>query len=387
VPPPGPAVPAPLRAIAAALDRPAAPASTVDALRAGRSRFLARLRAEVPAVEVEADGEIVHLGALSPGCRACKAGAWDCLFLTLRCNLRCGFCLNPQVEAGDLQGSAFGREPEEIARNHARTDIRGISFSGGEPLLERERLFEWVAFFRQRRPDAWLWAYTHGLLATEDDLRTLGALGLDEIRFNTAATGYAHAAVLENLAHAARHVPHVTVEIPAIPEDLDRLLGSLDEWAARGVRFLNLHELLYEPGTPSAQRPGPREPVVLADGHLTAIDPGSREVTLAVMKEVQRRGLPLAVNDCSLQGKLRQLEGRRRSLMPLTRRPWEEMQADTTLVSYVLWQSELEFERVHPARVDAARRDHPSWHLARLSRRAPRTLDAAEDWLSCEQLF
>lgn len=340
----------------------------------------------MPAVEIEALGEIVHLGALSPGCRACKAGTWDCLFTTLRCNLRCGFCYSPQLEPGDFQGSAFGRAPEEIARNHARSDIRGVSFSGGEPFLERERLFEWVAFFRQHRPDAWLWAYTHGLLATEQDLRRLGELGLDEIRFNTAATGYVHPTVLENLAHAARHVACVTVEIPAIPEDLDRVLGSLETWAARGVRFLNLHELLYEPGTPSANRPGPREEVVLADGHVTAIDPRSREVTLAVMQAVQRRSLPLAVNDCSLQGKLRQLEGRRRSLMPLTRRAWEAAQADATFVSYFTWQDASHFLFVHPEQLATTRRDHPAWHLARLTRYAPTTLGARDEWLACEHL-
>ena len=51
--------------------------------------------------------------------------------------------------------------------------------------------------------------------------------------------------------------------------------------------------------------------IVLPDGHRSEFNPASRALTLAVMKKVQDESLPLSVNDCSMQSKIRQLRGRR----------------------------------------------------------------------------
>jgi pyruvate formate-lyase activating enzyme-like uncharacterized protein len=270
-----------------------------------------------PAVHIEDGGEAVYTGALSPGCRACKDGAWGCIFVTQRCNLSCSFCYSPHDIPLDYAGSDLGATPEEIEASYGRTRITGVSFSGGEPFLLFDRLRQWVAWAKALRPERYCWVYTNGLLATPQRLRTLAGLGLDEIRFNMAASGYNDSTVLAHLDAAAQALPNVTVEIPAIPADGPLLLDSLDEWARRGARFLNLHELLYEPGTNAATLAGERLPFVTDDGHPSALDPNSRPLTLAVMRHVLERGLPLAVNDCSLQSKLRQIRGRRRMLAAL----------------------------------------------------------------------
>ena len=46
----------------------------------------------LPSIHVDDGGDTLYLGELSPGCRACKEGTWDCIFLTGRCNLACPFC-------------------------------------------------------------------------------------------------------------------------------------------------------------------------------------------------------------------------------------------------------------------------------------------------------
>ena len=106
-------------------------------------------RRQVPDVHIEAEGEILRLGELSPGCQACKDGTWDCVFTTMRCNLNCAFCYSPHAIPRDYAGSAFGKTREEIAQNQARTRITAMSFSGGEPLVEKEKLFDWVALLAQ----------------------------------------------------------------------------------------------------------------------------------------------------------------------------------------------------------------------------------------------
>jgi pyruvate formate-lyase activating enzyme-like uncharacterized protein len=372
-----------LRAIREEVDRFQQTPSNMETLRPIWSRYVQELRRRVDGVHIEADGEVAYLGDLSPGCQACKDGAWDCIFTTMQCNLDCGFCYSPHAIPGDYAGSAFGSTPDEIAANHARTRITGISFSGGEPFVDPQGLFGWVAALKDRRPEAYTWVYTNGLLAGEVHLRRLAELGIDEIRFNTAATGYDHPAVLDHIAAAARLIPHVTVEIPAIPEDGDKLLSCLGAWCTAGVRFLNLHELMYEPGTNAATMAGARMPVVTDDGHRSAINPDSRALTLEVMVRVRQDDLDLSVNDCSLQSKLRQLRGRRRSLAPLVKADHERLVEDRVYEGYCAYRRE-EVRFFHPDRLDEMRERYPDHRFVRLVRMAPLSLEAEGGWIGFE---
>lgn len=360
--------------------------SNLDTLRPIWEEHISRARQQIPGIHVEAEGEIAYLGELSPGCRACKEGTWDCIFTTMKCNLDCEFCYSPHAIPRDYAGSVFGRTPQQIAENHARTHVTGISFSGGEPFVDAQRLFEWVAWFTSRYPDRYYWVYTNGLLAGEEKLRRLGELGVDEIRFNTAAIDYDHPTVMRNLATAARFIPNVTVEIPAIPKHAHKLLSCLAEWCALGVRFLNLHELIYEPGTNSASMPGARRAIITADGHRTEINPGSRDLTLAVMKRVQDENLPLSVNDCSMQSKIRQLRGRRRNLAPLVKAPHERLVDDQVYESYCAYRGQEEVRFFHPDSLPEMRQRYPDYQFVRLVRTAPLSMNDRGRRIAFEKL-
>lgn len=382
-------LPAPLREIYEAVRQAEVelPPSNLDALRRTWEEHVARLRQEVPDARIEDEGEIVVLGELSPGCRACKDGTWDCIFTTMACNLDCAFCYSPHAIPRDYTGSAFGRSPEQIAANHVRTHITGVSFSGGEPFTDVEGLFAWVDWFTSHRPEMYYWIYTNGLLAAEDHLRRLGQMGVDEIRFNAAATGYDPPTVMENMAAAARHIPNVTVEIPSIPAHAEKLLACLAEWSVRGVRFLNLHELMYEPGTNSAEMSGARRAVVTDDGHRTEINPASRALTLAVMRAIKERGLPLAVNDCSLQSKLRQIRGRRRSLEPLVRKQHERWVAGRLYESYCAYVPGQDDVTFFPSEaLPAMRQRYPNRWFVRIARAAPLSPDDPGRWVVFEEV-
>ncbi len=377
-------MPEDLRAIRDQVARLQLPPSNLDALRPAWAAHAAQARARVPGVCIEDGGEVLYIGGLSPGCQACKQGTWDCVFVTMRCNLDCAFCYSPHAIPRDYSGSVLGTTPEQIAAHYARTEITGVSFSGGEPFVDVERLFYWVGHLCERYPDKYYWVYTNGLLAEEGHARRLGALGVDEIRFNLAATGYDHATVMAHLEAAARWIPNVTVEIPAIREHADKLLPGRGAWAVVGVRYLNLHELMYEPGTNSASMGGARQPIVTADGHYSEINPESRALTLAVMARVQQEGLPLSVNDCSLQSKIRQLRGRRRSLAPLTRAPHEKLVRDEVYESYCAFR-DGERTYLHPDQV-GAREQWADHRLVRLVRTAPLSLHDRGMWISFEEL-
>lgn len=353
-------------------------------LESGWQVYMQRINENLTGVTVKAEQATVCLGELSPGCQACKEGSWDCLFITKRCNLNCSFCYNPHSLGEDFTGSAFGNEPEVIASHYRQTRITGISFSGGEPFLEKERLMRWAIFFRQRFPDSYLWIYTNGLLADEKDLAKLGEIPVDEIRFNTAATGYDDLGVLKKMRQAALSFRHLTVEIPAIPEQREKVYRSLEKWAQAGVHYLNLHELLYERGTNSWEMEGEREDICLADGHTSAANPRSREMILEILHKVQVMGLPMNVNHCSLPNKLHQIRGRRLSLLPLTQAKDERLIEGDRLESFRLFDEQGQVVRVHPDELAGEWRRYPGYRCARLVRTAPLGLHDPGQWVVFE---
>ena len=358
----------------------------LESVRVRWNEYLARVGETIPGVEIESGGESVHLGRLSPGCQACKDGTWDCVFITMRCNLECPFCYSPEARLADFSGSVFGKTPEEIAEKYVQSGIRGVGLSGGEPFLRMEELINWLKRLRQLYPQAYYWVYTNGLLVDEATLSRLGELGLDEIRFNLAATGYNNPTVMQNVAAAVRRLPRVTVEIPSIPEHAHKILACLARWADLGVRTLNLHELIYEPGTRSQSMAGERLEFIAPDGHVAMFNPESRELTLAVLARVAEQGLPLAVNDCSMQSKMRQLRGRRRNIYRVLRPETEKLVDDREYETICAFTAQ-DGLFIHPDDYPQAHSHLPGYRFARLRRLAPLALQAQPQWISCEILI
>jgi pyruvate formate-lyase activating enzyme-like uncharacterized protein len=360
----------------------------MDTLRGSWSAYVERVRQEAPYAVVEDGGETIYTGTLSPGCLACKAGAWDCFFLTDDCNLACPFCCSPAGHGTRPVLSALGKDIDQALAHLYIVRPEGISFSGGEVFLEFERLRQMVTLIRREFPEAYLWAYTNGLLATAEKLADLGELGLDEIRFNLAASGYRNPQVLEHLEQAARCIEHVTVEIPAIPEHVDRLLAAVPVWASLGVRYLNLHELMYEPGSLSANLAGPRQSMCTPDGHVTAFHPHSREIALRVMQEIQGAGLSLSTNNCSMQNKLRQVRGRRALIGRLMQdRPGsnEVFRPEGLLETICIFNLQGQVVFIHPDSLEEVRDKYPDWIFARLWREPPLSIYEPMMWSRWEE--
>ncbi len=180
-------------------------------------------------------------GELSPGCQLCGEGAWSCLFVNNLCNASCFYCPTAQKErsvpgTGNLEFNA----PESYADYVDAFGIRGVSFSGGEPTLSFDRVVRFLKTLRRRiQTPLYIWMYTNGILITEEKLKTLRDEGLDEIRFDIGAVGYN----LDKVRMAVGIIPRVTVEIPAVPEDVEILKQVVRDLDAMGVNFINLHQL------------------------------------------------------------------------------------------------------------------------------------------------
>ena len=348
-----------------------------------------RVHRRLPEAVIEADGQILHTGQLSPGCRACKAGAWDCVFITGQCNLSCPFCTLPPNEKSRHYGAAYGRTPEEFIENisRARKPLRGVGFTGGEALLEPQRLFRWITGIRKARPDLYLWLYTNGLTATPDRLKHLRQLGVDEIRFNMAATGYTHPLAMSHLECAAGLFQATTVEIPAIPGHGPQLRNALPLWASAGTKYLNLHELMGEPNSPSKQLSGDIFPWVTPDGHHTDLHLESRSLVLDIMETVTHENIPLWVNDCSSQSNLLQIIGRRRQLLPLVKHSFEKLEHNHFLSHVCALGPANTASLIHPENWATCKdrlQDH-RWY--KIQRTAPLSVNEPARWTRLEELY
>jgi hypothetical protein len=132
--------------------------------------------------------------------------------------------------------------------------------------------------------------------------------------------------------------------------------------------------------------PGARCSIVTADGHISAIHPQSRALTLDVMQQVQDQGLHLAVNDCSLQSKLRQLRGRRNSLAPLAKASHEKLVRGEVYESYCAYRNGGECQFFHPDSLDEMRWRYPDHRFVRLVRSAPLSIGDPGRWIAFESL-
>ena len=196
-------------------------------------------------IRISSGGTKPHLGPLSPGCQVCVRGGWSCLFVNGRCNCRCFYCPAEQGEIGvpTTNRVAFSRA-EDYAAYVRHFGFEGVSISGGEPLLTFDRTLDYLNRIRKDAGDGvHLWLYTNGTLLTAERADMLRDIGLNEIRFDIGADGYA----LDKVRLAAGRIPCVTVEIPAVPEDMGRLCGMLAEMREAGVDHLNLHQLRLTP--------------------------------------------------------------------------------------------------------------------------------------------
>jgi pyruvate formate-lyase activating enzyme-like uncharacterized protein len=184
-----------------------------------------------------------HIGALSPGCRLCGTPDSVFHFINRPCTRKCRFC--PQDRSTDREmppwtdGMWFENDGDFVLFLEA-FGIRGVGFSGGEPLLALDKLVSRIrAVRRSRCRDAHLWLYTNGDLLDRDSLEKLGSAGLDEIRINISARSYD----LSPVRLARVRIPVVTVEIPALPGDADQVKKAMVDLDALGADHLNLIQL------------------------------------------------------------------------------------------------------------------------------------------------
>ncbi len=230
---------------------------------------------------------------ISNGCSLCGQGKWSCIFITGKCNAKCFYCPASQESDGIPTSQNLHFEtPEAYAEYINYFRFKGVSFSGGEPLLFFDRTLEYLERIRKDcAPDIYIWMYTNGILADEEKFRKLAAAGLNEVRFDIGATHFS----LDKIAFAKGIIPNITIEIPAVPEEKEKLKQLLPEMIKAGVTNLNLHQLrLTKHNAPKLLKHNytyihAEQPVVL-ESELAALE---------IVDYARENNLEIGVNYCS----------------------------------------------------------------------------------------
>ena len=236
---------------------------------------------------------------ISRGCKICGMGAWSCLFITGKCNASCFYCPTSQLadEVPGTQNLSF-ETPESYAEYINFFKFKGVSFSGGEPLLFFDRTLQYLKQVRKKcDPSIYTWMYTNGILADEQKFKKLASAGLNEVRFDIGATGFK----LDKIQFAKGIIPNITIEIPAVSEEKEKLKQLLPDMIKAGVTNLNLHQLrLTKHNAPKLSKRNytyihAEQPIVL-ESELAALE---------ILDYAREKNLDIGINYCSFYFKNR----------------------------------------------------------------------------------
>jgi pyruvate formate-lyase activating enzyme-like uncharacterized protein len=265
-------------------------------------------------------GNKICTGHLSPGCITCGQGTWSCLFIGSLCTANCFYCPQDRKATQDQPPTESGLmfdDPDDYVHYLDEFKFRGVGFSGGEPLLQFEKILVYLRKIRERLGKRiYLWLYTNGDLVDKKKLILLKEAGLNEIRFDIAARKYN----LNALKLATKIIDKVTVEIPAIPEDYEILKRRLCQMQAMGVAHLNLHQLFASPHC--YQQFIDRRYTFLHQPEIAILE--SEMTALRLIKYARNHNIGLAINYCSAIYKHRlQKSGYRKRFQSLIKEAYE----------------------------------------------------------------
>jgi len=201
-------------------------------------------------IESKAGTYYVKERTVPKGCQYCLKGEKTVLFLNGLCqNPKHCFWYCPISEDRKGKNLTFANEinitsKEGLMEEIEKTKAKGMSITGGEPLLESnvEKTIEFIEFVKRRKGKKFhIHLYTNGYNFSEEIALRLARAGLDEIRFNPPKEKW------EVIKYALHKGISVGAELPLIPEkdyieELEEFVLYLDKI---GVQFINLNEFEY----------------------------------------------------------------------------------------------------------------------------------------------
>ncbi len=279
----------------------------------------------IPGIIIDNFGLSAHLGKkFSSGCKACKKNKWTVVFIGKACNCKCYYCPQthnkPDVGSktdtdGIIATSGSDREYYtflliKLKNATATNGFEALGYSGGEPFLYLDRIKHYAKELSKIQSGLYQYVYTNGVAVTEDGVKELRDVGIEEIRLNLEATNFSNK-IIDKMRYIRKIVPFLTIEIPPLKDSCLKIKKHIHKFIDIGVDQINFSELLitqhnvryftdepyYSIQVDSLEdvKKGRIAPAKLMVRYVT----WSRHITYDVMEMAAREKWPITINDCS----------------------------------------------------------------------------------------
>jgi len=94
------------------------------------------------------------------------------------CPRRCEGCHNPSLLPVEGGTEVTERELAKMILKKLTAKHAGLTFSGGDPLMQPEALYKVISFIRNRRPEVSIWVYSG---YTYEEVKDLPVMGLIDV--------------------------------------------------------------------------------------------------------------------------------------------------------------------------------------------------------------
>ena len=280
----------------------------------------------------------LHIGSLSEGCRSCKQGKKLVLYTTGECHQGCFYC---PLSEGRQSKLSYANEKlitcfDDILDEAKAMDAKGAGITGGDPLIETERVAQWITGLKSSFGSEFhIHLYTSDREVTPSRLQLLSEAGLDEIRLHPPL-------FRRDINNSKRVAPllleynwSVGSELPAIPGTEERII----EWGLYieelGFEFLNLNEFEFTYTNSKKLRSSGYDNLPMLNSAM-----GSQEAAHKVLEKFRNRSL--RVHYCSSRFKdAVQLRNRFKRRAKNVRRPLDDITEDG-LLWYGMIQTSME---------------------------------------------
>lgn len=268
-----------------------------------------------------------HKG-IPKGCEICLKGAKLVLFVTGLCKKNCYYCpLSEEKKGKDViyANEVLVKKDLEILLEGRAIDAEGTGITGGDPLIKLNRTLKYIKMLKDFfGKEHHIHLYTNGMYASGEAILSLKRAGLDEIRFHVMNE-------IKSIELAKNIGLNVGVEVPAIPNEENRIKKLALCLNKMGIEFLNINQLEFSP-TNFLQF---KERGFELEGSNAV--KGSEDLALRIIKWANDEGLELKVHYCSISKKngiqYRMRVIRRRNNVI---RPYEEALEDGLIGKFIL---------------------------------------------------
>ncbi len=185
-------------------------------------------------------------GSLPKGCKLCVRGEKSVIFVTGKCGVGCKFCPLSNTRKNTSRQWINEREiksKQDLLKEAIESNAKGCSFTGGDPLLEVDRVVEYATFLKKNLSKKF---HTHIYLATllvnDQRLSKLSKV-IDEVRFHPNLDKPIEQEVAKiALAKKYWKKSNIGIELPAFPDKIDKIINFIKA-SSDNISFLNMNEL------------------------------------------------------------------------------------------------------------------------------------------------